>query len=79
MLGKIIGAVAGKKVAQNVGGLDGTSGALLGVAATTVLRRLGPLGLVAAAVGSYAVKKHLDKRGSAKSYQRDIGATSYRR
>ena len=62
MLGKIIGAVAGQKAAQHVSGVDGTGGALLGVGAATLLRRLGPVGLVVAAVGGYAVKKYLEKQ-----------------
>ena len=65
MLGKIIGAVAGKKIANQVGGISGTGGALLGAAAPVVLRRLGPLGMVAAAVGGYALKRSLDKRQAA--------------
>lgn len=62
MIGKIIGAIAGKRAAQNVSGVDGTAGALLGVGAATLLRRLGPVGLVAAAVGGYALKKRHDKQ-----------------
>jgi hypothetical protein len=31
-----------------------------------MVRRLGPLGLVAAAVGSYALKRHFDKHESAR-------------
>jgi hypothetical protein len=62
MLGKIIGAVAGRKVARHIGGIGGPVGALLGVGAATLLRRMGPGGLVAAAVGSYIFKRHLDKR-----------------
>lgn len=62
MLGKILGAIAGSQVAQHVRGVDGPGGAILGVAATSVLRRLGPVGLIAAGVGGYALKKHLEKR-----------------
>lgn len=65
MLGKIIGAVAGKRIAQQVGGISGTGGALLGAAAPAVLRRLGPAGMIAAAVGGYALKRYLDKREAA--------------
>jgi len=67
MLGKILGAVAGSQVAQHVRGIDGTGGAVLGVAATSVLRRLGPVGLAAAAVGGYALKKHMEKREARKA------------
>lgn len=62
MLGKIIGAIAGRKVARHIDGIGGTGGTLLGIGAATVLRRMGPAGLIAAAVGSYALKRHLDKR-----------------
>lgn len=58
MIGKIIGAVAGKNLAQQVGG-SGPAGALLG--AVAVIRRLSPVTLVAAAVGGYLLKRHYDK------------------
>lgn len=62
MIGKIIGAIAGKNAAKHIRGVDGPGGALLGVGAAAVLRRLGPLGLVAAALGGYAVKRYVHKR-----------------
>jgi hypothetical protein len=62
MLGKIIGAIAGKRAAHHVSGINGTGGALLGVGAAALLRRLGPIGLVAAAAGGYALKRHYEKR-----------------
>ena len=34
----------------------------LGLGAATVMRRMGPLGLVAAAVGGYAFKRYSEKR-----------------
>lgn len=68
MFGKIIGAVAGNQIAKNVGGIGGTGGALLGVGAATLARRLGPLGLIAATAGAYVLKKKLDKRENAPSY-----------
>ena len=62
MIGNIIGAIAGAKAAKSEpGGLGGTGGALLGAAVPMVLRRFGPLGLVVAAVGGYAVKRYMDK------------------
>lgn len=60
MLVKIIGAIAGERIAKS-SGMTGTSGALLGAGAATVLRRLGPIGFIAAAAGGYALKKYLDK------------------
>lgn len=62
MFGKIIGAIAGNQAAKHISGLSGTGGALLGIAAPTVLRRLGPLGLIAAAAGGYAIKKYNKRR-----------------
>lgn len=62
MIGKVIGAIAGKRLYQDVSGTTGTRGALLGIGAATVLRRLGPVGMVAAAVGGYALKKRYDQR-----------------
>jgi hypothetical protein len=62
MIGKIVGAVAGKRLAQRFGGMSGPGGALLGVGAAAVARRMGPVGLVAALVGGWAVKRHMAKR-----------------
>lgn len=62
MIGKLIGAAAGKRISQQVSGVNGTGGALLGAGAAVLLRRLGPLGLVVAAAGGYALKKHYDKK-----------------
>ena len=67
MLGKLIGAIAGERIAQTVGGVSGTGGVVLGTAAAMLLRRLGPVGLVAAAAGGYALKKYYDKRNPAGS------------
>jgi len=64
MFGKIIGAVVGNKAAKHVRGISGTGGTLLGVAAPTILRRMGPLGLVATVAGGYAWKKYSDRRQS---------------
>jgi hypothetical protein len=62
MIGKIVGAVVGKRMADRVGGLRGPGGALLGVGAASVMRRMGPLGLIAAAAGGWALKRHFEKR-----------------
>ena len=64
MIGKIVGAVIGNKIA---GRHDGVKGALLGAAAPLVARRLfGPLGLVLA--GGYAAKKLYDRSRRTKTY-----------
>jgi hypothetical protein len=62
MLGKIIGAVAGAKAANHVRGVGQTGGALLGVGATTLARRLSPLALVTLAAGAYAAKRYNARR-----------------
>lgn len=66
MLGRIFSAIAGNKAAEHVRGIDGTAGTLLGFAAPTVLRRMGPLGLIAAVAGGYAYKKYTDRRAASK-------------
>lgn len=62
MIGKLIGAIAGKRLASNVGGVNETGGAVLGALAVPLIRRLGPLGLIAAAAGGYALKRHYEKQ-----------------
>ncbi|MBT2245979.1 hypothetical protein JQK15_20925 [Sphingobium sp. BHU LFT2] len=62
MIGKIFGALIGNKAAKHVQGVSGAGGALLGIAVPVVVRRLGPLGVIAAAAGAYAFKKHSDRR-----------------
>lgn len=62
MLGKIIGAVAGAKAANHISGVGQTGGALLGIGATTLARRMSPLALVAVAAGAYAVKRYNARR-----------------
>ena len=62
MIGKIIGAIVGAKAAKSEpGGLGGTGGAILGAAVPMVLRRFGLPGLVAVAIGGYALKRYNDK------------------
>lgn len=59
MIGKLIGAAIGKKVAGRYG--NGTRGMLLGAVAPMIARRaFGPLGLVLG--GGYLAKKYYDGR-----------------
>lgn len=59
MIGKIVGAVVGERIARRYG--TGAKGALIGVVAPVVARRLfGPIGLALA--GGYVAKKIYDKR-----------------
>ena len=62
MLGKIIGALAGAKAADHVRGMNEGGGALLGIGAAALARRLGPVGLIAALAGGYAFKRYKDKQ-----------------
>ena len=63
MLGKIIGAIIGNKVA---GSQSGAKGALIGAGVAAVARRgLGPLGLALGA--GWAAKKFYDSRQSRRS------------
>jgi hypothetical protein len=58
MLGKILGAVIGNKVAGRYG--EGTKGMLIGAMVPMIARRaLGPLGLALA--GGYMAKKYYDR------------------
>lgn len=61
MIGKLIAAAAGQRVAQRLSGGSGPAGALAGIVAASVLRRLGPAGIIAAVAGGYMLKKHSDK------------------
>ena len=65
MLGKILGAIAGKKAAEHTQNIGGTGGALLGAAAVTLVRRMSIPGLIALGAGGYALKKWTDKRSAA--------------
>jgi len=62
VIGKIVSAVVGKKIAERTSGMSEGTGALIGVAAATVLRRLGPVGFVAAATGGLLAKRYIAKR-----------------
>jgi hypothetical protein len=62
MLGKILGAIAGKTAAEHTSALGGTGGAILGAAGATLLKRASLPTLLAVTVGGYALKKWKNKR-----------------
>ncbi|WP_336985779.1 hypothetical protein [Altererythrobacter aquiaggeris] len=62
MIGKLIGAIAGSKLAETTKGLGGPSGAALGVGAAMIAKRLSLPTLIAVTAGGYFFKKHLDKK-----------------
>ncbi|MXP27690.1 hypothetical protein GRI58_02490 [Porphyrobacter algicida] len=61
MLGKIIGAFVGGRVAEKTSGVGGPTGAALGVLAPAILRRLSIPGMLALAAGGY-IAKRIDER-----------------
>lgn len=65
MIGKIIGALAGKRMAEHTSGLSGPSGLVMGVAAASLLKRAGPIGLVATLAGSYLLNRRRDQKTAA--------------
>lgn len=62
MIGKIISAYAGKQIACRTPGMSEGQGALVGLAAATLMRRMGPMGMVVAAGGGWAVSRYMKKR-----------------
>ena len=65
MIGKVIGAFVGDRLAKQTKGIGGASGAALGVIATSVLRRMSLPAMIALGVGGYVAKKVIDKNSAA--------------
>ena len=63
MIGKIIGAFVGDKLAKQTSSIGGASGAALGVIAATAVRRLSLPAMIALGAGGYVVKKVMEKNG----------------
>lgn len=59
MIGKLIGALVGRKIDRR-DGEGGVKGALLGAATVGIIRRAGPLGLLLG--GAWVAKKAFDRR-----------------
>lgn len=62
MLGKIIGGLVGAKLSKRAGGVSEPGGAVMGAVAIAAARRFGIPGMVAAAVGGYALKRYQERR-----------------
>ncbi len=62
MIGKIIGAFVGDKVAKQTSGVGGATGAAIGVVAATAIRRLSLPAMVALGAGGYLAKKYFDRQ-----------------
>jgi hypothetical protein len=71
MIGKLIGAIAGAKAAEHSRSVGGPGGAVLGAAAVAMARRFGPMGMIAAAAGGYALNRYNKKREA----QADVSLT----
>ena len=65
MIGKVIGAFVGDKLAKQTSSVGGASGAALGVVAAAALRRLSLPAMLALGAGGYVAKK-LYERNEAK-------------
>ena len=63
MIGKIIGAYAGDKLAKKTSSIGGPGGAALGVVAATVLSRLSLPAMLVLGAGGYVAKKVCEKKG----------------
>ena len=72
MLGKILGAIAGKKAAEHTENIGGTGGALLGAAAVTLVRRMSIPGLIAVGAGGYALKRWKGRRDKAEAKRKSF-------
>ena len=62
MIGKIIGAFVGDRIAKQTRGVGGPTGAALGVLGTTLIRRMSIPAMVALGAGGYLAKKYMDKQ-----------------
>jgi len=63
MLPQLIGTAATTLLARQIGGVAaGPAGAVLGMALPFVARRLGPMGMVAMAIGAWAVTRVLNEQ-----------------
>lgn len=63
MIGKLLGALVGREIDRRDGD-SGMKGALLGAAAASIIRRAGPLALLAG--GAWLAKKAFDRRKAEK-------------
>jgi hypothetical protein len=67
MIGKVLGAFLGGKAAQHVRGIQGPTGAALGVLAPAIIRRLSWPAMIALGVGGYFAKKMIDQQDAKES------------
>ncbi len=65
MIGKIIGAFVGDKLAKQTSGVGGATGAALGVVATSLIARLSLPSMLAILAGGYAAKRLSERADTA--------------
>lgn len=62
MIGRVLGAYMGDKLARNISGIAGPTGAAIGVLAPTLLRRLSLPGMIALGAGGYIAKRFFEQK-----------------
>ena len=72
MLGRILGGLVGARAAKHTDKVGGATGALLGAAAGSTIRRVSIPGLIALTVGGYALKKWKNKRDKAEAKRKSF-------
>ncbi len=63
MLTRLVTLIAGRSLAKTAGGFGGTAATAAGLVLPLVLRRLGPGGMVAAAVAGHVVRRAQRRAG----------------
>ena len=79
MIGRLIGTTATTILARQIGGVAaGPAGAVIGMALPFVARRLGPMGMVAMAIGAWAIarllKEAVEREAAAGGVTIDVAA-----
>ncbi len=74
MIAKLITALAGRTLARSIGGVAaGPTGAIIGATLPVILpqiaRRLGPVGMIAAAAGGYVFTRYLERRAQRRALE----------
>ena len=65
MLGRLIGTTAATMLARQLGGAGaGPVGAMVGIALPFIVRRMGPAGMVAMAVGAWAINRIMEEQAA---------------
>jgi hypothetical protein len=76
MIGKIIGAIAGSKVAKHTSGVSEPFGAVAGLVTASALRRISLPAIIVLGAGGYFAKKYYDKRQARNVPYRPVTVTA---